>query len=339
MRFKDLTEEQIQDFCTVYRSNKSKDADRILSQRLGVTERTIRTWARYFGLTGNNEVTYNLVPSPEPELFPQEPKIERNHHAKILIFDLETLPLEAYVWGMWKQSIGYNTDMLISDWFMVTWAAKWLFEDKIYGDRLTVKEALAEDDSRIMKSLWDLIEEADIIIAHNLIKFDEKRMNTRFLLNGLPKPSPYQRIDTLLHARKRLSVSKNSLDYLGEVLGVGRKMETGGFSLWKGCRRGEEESLQKMFEYNIRDITLLEDVYLKLRPYIQPHPNVGLWITEDVETCPTCGSDDLEYTGTYTTSANIYEAVRCKNCGSVGRSRKSKLKAKDKSNLLLPTAR
>lgn len=339
MKFKKLTEEQKGHICEVYLNSKfAQDADKTLSEDYNVSERTVRNWARKLGLTGGRDVKDIEVHQPEVVL-PTKRPVENFHHAKILIFDLETMPLEAFVWGLWQQNIGHNTDMIISDWFMVTWAAKWLFGEKIYGDRLTVEEVLEEDDSRIMKSLWQLIDEADIIVAHNLIKFDEKRMNTRFLLNGLHKPSPYQRIDTLLHAKKKLAISSNKLDYLGEVLGVGKKMDTGGFKLWKGSKRGDEASLQKMFEYNVRDITLLEDVYLALRPYIQPHPNVGLWITEDVQACPTCGSEDLEPTGTYSTSANIYDAVRCNGCGSLGRQRKGKIAGKDKMNLLMPPAR
>jgi hypothetical protein len=74
-----------------------------------------------------------------------------------------------------------------------------------------------------------------------------------------------------------------------------------------------------------------------MRPFIKPHPNVGLYITEDVHSGPSCGSRELESGGVYATSVNTYEAFRCKSCGSVGRSRKSK--SLTKSKLLTPIAR
>ena len=44
---------------------------------------------------------------------------------KILIFDLETAPMSAYVWGRWNQNI--NLEATISEWFILCWSAKWLY--------------------------------------------------------------------------------------------------------------------------------------------------------------------------------------------------------------------
>lgn len=334
MRFNELTPRDKKEFKEIWLNNERSEALRKLSARFRISERSVYNWLPSLGL--NLEDNIEVV---DAEVIDHENDTKYNHNAKILVFDLETMPLRSFIWGVWKQSIGHNMKMLENDWFMASWAAKWLFEDEVKGDVLTPIEAINQDDSRIMKSLWELIDQADIIIAHNLIKFDEKRMNTRFLLNGLTKPSPYQRIDTLLHARKKFAMSSNRLDYLGEVLGVGKKMETGGIELWIECYKGNPEALQKMLDYNVRDITLLEDVYLAMRPYIQPHPNLGLWIEDDVNSCPTCGSEDLKPAGTYATSANLYEAVKCGNCGAIGRNRTGKIPAKNKSNLLMPPAR
>ena len=187
----------------------------------------------------------------------------RTSPAKILIFDVETAPLRSYTWGLWKQNVQPN--QIISDWFMLTWAAKWLFDNDVYSDRLTPKEAINQNDKRISQSIWNLINEADIIIAHNAVKFDVKKLNTRFLINGLNPPMPYQVIDTLQHLRKRFNISSNRLDYVNKVLGIGRKMETGGFELWDGCLKGNPDSLKKMEKYNIKDVKILEEKYLRIR--------------------------------------------------------------------------
>jgi hypothetical protein len=247
---------------------------------------------------------------------------ERKSPAKILIFDIETAPMRSYTWGMWKQNVG--TNQVISDWFMLTWSAKWLFAEDTMSGALTPDEAIDQDDERITRQIWDLLNEADIIVAHNANKFDVRKLNTRFLKNGLNPPMPYQVIDTLDHLRKRFSFSSNRLDYVNKELGIGRKMDTGGFELWDGCIRGDQESLDHMERYNIIDVEILEETYLKLRPWINPHPNIGLFIEDDVETCPSCGSTHIAWGGTpYTTSVNRFESFRCNDCGSVGRSRKS----------------
>ena len=57
-------------------------------------------------------------------------RTKKNGLPKILIFDIETTPLEAYVYqkSVWKANIGH--DKVISEWFCLTWAAKWLFSDE-----------------------------------------------------------------------------------------------------------------------------------------------------------------------------------------------------------------
>lgn len=262
---------------------------------------------------------------------PNPIKSERKSPAKILIFDIETAPIKAYVWGMWKQNI--NHEAIISDWFCLSWSAKWLFEEKVMSDVLTPKEVLKENDKRLIKKIWSLINEADIIIAHNANKFDVKRLNTRFIYHGLNSPSPYHVIDTLLHVRKQFGITSNRLDYLGEFFEIGRKKETGGFSLWKNCMEGNAQSLKLMSDYNNQDVLLLEELYLKIRAYIKPHPNIGLYIKENVDSCPTCGSSNLQLKSTYYTTVNAYDALLCGDCGSWSRSRVTNTPIKDNKGI------
>ena len=89
---------------------------------------------------------------------------------KVLVFDIETAPLKAYTFRIWKENINPHNGQLRSEWFMLTWSAKWLFDNNIMSDKLTSKEALAEDDRRIVKTMWKLLDEADVVIGHNIIK-------------------------------------------------------------------------------------------------------------------------------------------------------------------------
>ena len=257
--------------------------------------------------------------------------------AKVLVFDIETAPLKAWAWSMWKPYLNYEN--IEQDWFMLCWSAKWLFDEEVLSDTCTPEEVANEDDRRISESLWNLLEEADIVIAHNGIKFDIKKVNTRFLMHGLNRPSPFQVIDTLIHARKHLSFTSNRLDAIGEIMGLGRKLQTS-FSLWLRCMEQEQEALDEMSTYCDQDVKLLEAVYLKLRPFINPHPNMGLYIGEDVRTCSTCGADEkhLEFLDSnYVTYANAYTAFRCKSCGAIGRSRESNTPKAAKKNMLIST--
>lgn len=67
---------------------------------------------------------------------------------------------------------------------------------------LTPEEVLREDDSRIMKLLWDLLNEAEIVVTHNGDKFDLPKINSRFIINNLPPTTPYFSVDTCKVCKK-----------------------------------------------------------------------------------------------------------------------------------------
>lgn len=255
---------------------------------------------------------------------------------KVLLLDCETSPLTVFAWGTWKQFIPHTS--IIESSFLISYCAKWLFDSKIMSDVLTPEEAIEKNDNRIVNSAWKLLEDADIIVAHNGIKFDLPYLNTRFLMNGLTPPSPYQVIDTLQKARKHFRFASNRLDYLGQLIRNKGKIKTD-IDLWRGCLNGDQESLTQMLTYNKEDITLLEETYVFLRPFINSHPNMSIYQESTNPSCPSCGSTDIKECGYYTTVANRYLAFRCNSCGAICRSRTNDLPDKVKDNLLRPTAR
>ncbi len=260
--------------------------------------------------------------------------------AKILLFDIETAPLEAFVYqkSVWKANI--TSDQIQSEWYMLTWSAKWLFEERVMSDALTAEEALAEDDKRITKSLWKLLDEADIVVAHNGDNFDVPNLNTRFLLNDIPPPRLYQQIDTLKVAKKQFGFTHNNLDGLAKLFGFAPKEEVH-FDLWVACRKGDGEALARMEEYNRRDVTLLEEVYLKLRPWIKGHPNLNLLIDDEEPRCPVCLSEDIhvEEGNYYMTSVSKFPVARCKSCGNSGRIRQSIVPKEKRQRMYVSIAR
>ncbi len=241
--------------------------------------------------------------------------------AKVLLFDIETTPMEVYTWGLWKQNI--HIGQIIKDWNIICWRGKWLFGDEIIGDVQTSEEAVNRDDERVSKSLWKAINEADIIIAHNLLDFDLKKANSRFLKHGLLPPSSSQLIDTLKVARQQFKMASNKLDYLCSMLGIEAKLDTG-FELWKKCLAGDKNALKEMYDYCGQDTSILEDLYLKLRPWVKSHPNIALYLEDRDNACSNCGSHNLhEDSKPYYTPTGKYQAFRCFDCGAIIRSRHS----------------
>ena len=253
---------------------------------------------------------------------------------KILIVDIETSPLKAYVWTIWKQNV--YLDQLVSDWFMLTWSAKWLYGDVIYSDKLTADEVNRENDKRIVERLWKLLDEADMVIAHNGDKFDIPRINARFVENGLNPPSPYRQIDTKKVAKSVFGFSSNKLEALARKFGIDGKLDTD-FTLWSRCMEGDENALEEMRTYNDHDVEILEDIYLIMRSWIKSHPNVGLYMDTDEPVCPHCGSKNVhEESKSYYTNTGKYDTYRCNDCKAVSRKRKSTLSNIKTKNLLVP---
>jgi DNA polymerase elongation subunit (family B) len=191
---------------------------------------------------------------------------------KVLVFDIETLPGVGYFWGRWNTNIAEK--QIIKSSCVLGWSAKWLFEDEMYSSFLTPKEVEKRDDSRIMKNLWNMLEEADIVIAHNGVKFDMKIVTGRFFLHGMAPHSSVKMIDTLKHLRSKMKLESNRLDSVAKALGLKGKIETD-FELWKSCDEGDKQAIHDMMVYCEQDVRVLEDVYFAMRPYIKPHPNMG----------------------------------------------------------------
>lgn len=259
-------------------------------------------------------------------------KISDSKTPRILIFDIETAPMKAYVWSKWKQDIG--SSQFISGWYILSWAGKWLNNKNIMSDVLTPNEAVNENDKRIVRSLWELFNQADIVIAHNASRFDVPKMNTRYILNDMMPPTPYRVIDTLVVARKTFAFTSNRLDDLAGYFNIDHKKETS-FELWDRCVNGDQEALDYMAEYNVKDVDILEQVYLKLRPYIKNHPNLSLYLENEDETCPYCGSTNVAETGTFTyTNVSKFSNVRCLDCNAIARRRTSEYPKKKRKNLI-----
>lgn len=236
---------------------------------------------------------------------------------KILIFDIETSPTISYTWRRYNENV--SLDQVIQDPIMLTWSAKWLYGTEIMSDKITPDEVKDANDYRIVKSLWNLVNEADIVVAHYGDNFDLPMLNSRAIINNLPPYSITTSIDTKKIASKQFRFPSNKLDALGEYFKVGKKIKTD-FTLWKRCMNGEQAAIDEMSMYNDQDVIVLEEVYLKLRPYIKAHPNVGLYLESDKPVCANCGSDHLHVEGSYYTNTGRYTVYRCE-CGAMSRVR------------------
>lgn len=252
--------------------------------------------------------------------------------AKILILDIETSPNVAYVWRFFKENVGAK--QVLENGQVLSFAAKWLDKDTIY-----YQDVSKDSEKHMMEVLFSLLDEADIVVAHNGDKFDLPHIQGRGLVLGLKPPAPYKTVDTVRVARYEFNFPSNSLEYLAKVLGLKNQKDGHkkfpGFELWLGVLANNPEAWAEMKEYNIIDILVLEELYLKMRPWMRRHPNVGVFENGTAPVCPKCGSAHITYRGFAHTNVGRFHRFQCSDCGGWGRHRLSVYPTDLKKNLVV----
>lgn len=241
---------------------------------------------------------------------------------RILTIDIETVPLESWTWGTWDQNVGL--EQIKTEWSIVSFAAKWFGERKlIYQDTGGTGVKRVRDDKKLLAAIWKLLDEADIVIAQNGIKFDVKKINARMLMAGLKPYSPIRVIDTLQVAKKHFGFTSNKLEWMSLYLTdtpKSKHKKFPGFELWKEVLNDNPAAWLEMQKYNKIDVVATEKVYLKQRPWIADHPNMGTFHA-DGPTCPKCDSPNIQKQGVRVLQQGKYTRYHCQNCGGWSRSK------------------
>lgn len=247
---------------------------------------------------------------------------------KILVYDIETSPILAQMWSMWQQGFGLN--QIESDWFIMSFAAKWLGSDEIfYYDQSQAEDM--EDDYELLSALWDLLNEADIVVGQNVKAFDTKKVNARFILNGFPKPSTYRQIDTLSIAKENFAFTSRKLEYMSDQLCSVKKIkhdEFPGHVLWSECLKGNQRAWEAMKEYNVQDILATEELYNLFSSWDSKLPNYDVYVDEILD------MDEWEKDGFVYTNLAKYQRYRNKITGQQKRSRVNLLTKEKRASLL-----
>lgn len=236
---------------------------------------------------------------------------------RVCLLDIETSPITAYTWGTYDQ----NVLKVLQPSQIISVAWKWLGEKTVHVktiyDYSSYKNGIVNDVD-LIKDVWKVLDEADVIIGHHSDSFDLKKLNARFVINGLNAPSFYETVDTKKVASRKFLFDSNSLNSLGQYLGVGQKVNNGGFDLWLRCIAGEKTAWDLMKKYNVMDVVLLEKVYLKLRSFMTNHPSLPLIANFDksIECCQTCMSNNITRRGFSLTKTGRKQRYQCSDCGS-----------------------
>ena len=105
--------------------------------------------------------------------------------------------------------------------------------------------------------------------------------------------------------------------------------------LWIECLKDNPKAWVVMEKYNKRDVVAAELVYLRLRPWIAQHPNLGVFSANSATRCPKCGSDHVQKRGYEVTQASRYQRFQCMSCSGWSRGKALLTPAAERRALLV----
>jgi DNA polymerase elongation subunit (family B)/predicted RNA-binding Zn-ribbon protein involved in translation (DUF1610 family) len=240
---------------------------------------------------------------------------------RIILFDLETLPEMSKVMKYFTGMSAYPGLTMKATHNTVICAGY-----KVLGDKKTSIinawdyparwKKNVNDDYAVIKAIADVLRDADAIVGHNSRRFDIKFLNTRLVYHGLPPIPKVPHIDTCQVAKSKLFLFNNRLNTVAEHLQCTLKLENGGWSLWERVMQRDKKAQDLMARYCKQDVDTLEEVFVKLRPFITILPNHNYYTDGTTVVCPNCGSSKLSRNGLRATKQGPVQRFRCLDCGT-----------------------
>lgn len=187
---------------------------------------------------------------------------------------------------------------------------------------------LIKAERKMLKDIYDTMLDSDVWLGHFSTHYDLPFINSRLLYHGLPVlPPNFPALDTWKIARNRLKLRNNRLATVQEFLKLEDEKNSIKPEQWIRALSGHRKSIDYIVEHNRRDVLVLEQAYVKLRPLILDHPHSGL--AKGKNSCAVCGSTKVEFRGWHYTAAQAFRRFRCLACGKWDRERKPTLRVRD----------
>lgn len=235
----------------------------------------------------------------EAEMKPQE------QGGRVLIYDIETSPNIGWFWRAgYKLNIDANN--IIKERAIICVSYKWLGEDEVF----TLTWDKNQCDKFLIEQFVEVMNEADLLVAHNGDRFDLKWIKTRALKHGITNMLiDYKTLDTLKLAKKKFNFNSNRLDYISKYLGFEGKIKTT-IGLWTDIVfKKDEQALRDMVTYCEEDVRQLENVYSKLVGWEKPKFHAGVLLGKDKFSSPINGGYNLKLIKTQVTTAGTVKYI------------------------------
>ena len=235
---------------------------------------------------------------------------------KILIYDIETSLCEFTAFWTGKQFVGHK--QLRNEPRIITVAWKWYGENKVYD----LEWDENQDDRTLMEKFLKVYNDADVVIGFNNKNFDDRFVNARALKHNLFVNTHLRSFDIMKQAKRLFRLPSYAMNYIAAYTGVATKYNHSGIEMWEKIQYGEAEearkALDEMIHYNRQDITVTEEVYVRLRKYMGVATHLGVLQGEEKWTCPNCGSKNVElFKKTVTPAGTVQVVMKCKEDDSL----------------------
>lgn len=225
----------------------------------------------------------------------------------ICLIDLEISPAKGYFYPPL-----YETNILkpLDRQHLLSFAWQEFGSDTIHFEGVNT-----QSEKDLTQKLWNVLDKYPIIIAHNSDQFDIKMAKTFFILYKMKMPSPFKTVDTLKVARKHFKFAGNSLDQLADHFNLDNKIPHDKEMFIK-CHENhhDKKAFKLLKKYNKKDVEILNKIYLRLRPYIDNHPNMNMY-KRTSKNCPNCGSKEIAKRERRFNMRGTFQGYQCLDCG------------------------
>lgn len=243
---------------------------------------------------------------------------------RVLCVDLERIP-GSFTRDIWEgrdlKRVNYvHPNQWTSLPFVVCGAYRWL------GDPVKQTGFVAtwhdDDPGHVGRRLWELYDEADVILGFNQKSADNPWAKQAWTAAGIRKrPSPSKDIDLYLLLRRELKLPSASLDFACKWFGIPGKRGAYNAEEAKAAHAGDPRMQAKIERYNKSDVTATIRLWLEARGLLHlPGLNLATYYGDEAFRCSNCGHDALDVDKWRATTQTRYAGYRCRKCGTPLRS-------------------